>query len=78
MLKATCLGIGIFLFCLGVSLHAVDSYTVRPAAQATGLFAGPFQPKTVVPEPWKPWAYTGGGVLLVLWTFTLPGRLGGK
>lgn len=82
MLKSVCLGIGIFLFVLGLSLHAVDSYTVRAAAptQATSLWGTTFQvpAKTVTPEPWKPWAYLGGGVILILWTCTLPARMKGK
>ncbi|MHB9044321.1 MAG: hypothetical protein ACYC35_00125 [Pirellulales bacterium] len=82
MLKSVSFGIGIFLLVLGLSLHTVDSYTVRPsvAAQATGVWGGPFQPtaKSVVPEPWKPWAYAGGGIILILWTCTLPARMKGK
>jgi hypothetical protein len=82
MLKSLCLGIGLFLLVLGLSLHTVDSYTVRASvtAQATGAWYGPIQPtaKSVVPEPWKPWAYTGGGIILILWTCTLPARMKGK
>lgn len=83
MIKFISIGVGIFLVILGTTLHGVDSYTVRPSAtaQATGLFAGPFQPeaKTITPEPWKPWAYTGAGIILVLWTCTLPAKMkGGK
>lgn len=61
MIKSLSFGIGIFLIVLGLSLHAIDSYTVRPSvtAQATGIWGGPMQPeaKTIIPEPWKPWAY---------------------
>ena len=55
MLKAMCIGIGVFLILLGISLHSIDSYTVKPSvtAKATGLWYGPLQPeaKTVTPEP---------------------------
>jgi hypothetical protein len=82
MLKSVSLGIGIFLLVIGVSLHTIDSYTVRPSAtaQAAGAWYGPMQPtaKTITPEPWKPWAYTGAGIILVLWTCTLPARMKGK
>lgn len=82
MLKSLSFGIGIFLLVLGLSLHTIDSYTVRAsaAAQATGLWGGPFQPqaKTITPEPWKPWVYIGSGVILMLWTVTLPARMKGK
>ena len=42
MLKSFSIGIGIFLLVLGLSLHTIDSYTVRPsiAAQATGQASG--------------------------------------
>ena len=83
MLKAICLGVGMFLLILGLLLHGIDSYTVRPSksAQATGVWYGPVQPeaKMIVPEPWKPWVYLGAGTILMLWTFTLPARMkGGK
>jgi hypothetical protein len=82
MIKSVSIGVGIFLLLLGLALHGVDSYTVRKsaAAQATGIWGGPFQPeaKTVTPEPWKPWAYSGAGVILILWTCTLPTRMKGK
>jgi len=82
MLKSLSIGIGIFLLVVGLSLQTVDSYTVRPSvtAQATGARYGPIQSeaKTVAPEPWKPWMYLGAGVVLILWTSTLPARMKGK
>ena len=84
MLKSLCLGVGIFLLVLGLSLHAVDSYTytVRPSetAQGTGVWYDPIQPmaKTVVLEPWEPWAYMDSGIVLILWTCTLSARMDGK
>ena len=82
MLKAMCVGVGLFLLILGLSLHGIDSYTVKPSmsAKATGLWGGPFQSeaKTITPEPWKPWMYLGTGTILILWTFTLPAKMKGK
>jgi len=82
MLKAMCVGVGVFLIVLGLLLHGVDSYTVRPSmtTQSTSMWLGSLQqePKTVTPEPWKPWVYLGAGTVLVLWTFTLPTKMKGK
>ena len=82
MIKSFSLGIGIFLLVLGLCLQTIDSYTVRPSvtARATNVWYGPMQPeaKTIVPEPWKPWAYLGAGAVLILWTCTLPKKMAGK
>jgi hypothetical protein len=82
MLRAMCIGVGVFMILLGLSLHGIDSYTVRPSAtaKATGMWYGPLQPeaRTVTPEPWKPWVYLGAGTVLILWTFTLPTKMKGK
>jgi hypothetical protein len=80
MIKSVSLGIGAFLLILGLALHAVDSYTVRPKASMNTSTFGIVTPtaKVVVPEPWKPWAYIGSGVVLCLWTCTLPAKLNGK
>lgn len=77
MIKSVSLGIGAFLLILGLSLHAVDSYTVRAKVEATSFGMAPAA-KVVVPEPWKPWAYLGAGVVLCLWTCTLPAKINGK
>jgi hypothetical protein len=78
MIKSVSLGIGAFLLILGLTLHAVDSYTVRPKVEATSTFGFTPEPKVVTPEPWKPWAYIGAGVVLCLWTCTLPAKINGK
>jgi hypothetical protein len=79
MIKAVSLGIGAFLLILGLALQAVDSYTVKPKpvqASAFGMTAP--AAKVVTPEPWKPWAYLGAGVVLCLWTCTLPAKMKSK
>ena len=82
MIKSLSFGIGIFLIVVGLSLHVIDSYTVRPsvAAQATGSWYRPYQPTatTITPEPWKPWGYAAAGTVLILWTCTLPKKMASK
>ena len=80
MLKSLCFGAGIFLVMVGLSLHCLDSYTTRkrPSQVTTAFSFTPGVKKTVTPEPWKGWVYTGVGVVLILWTVTLPKRMGGK
>ncbi len=81
MIKSISFGTGIFLLVVGLSLHTIDSYTVRPsgAVQATTWYgAMPPTVTTITPEPWKPWGYAVAGTILILWTFTLPARLKGK
>lgn len=79
MIKSISFGIGFFLLILGLSLQAVDSYTVKPkmATEASAFGMAPAA-KVVTPEPWKPWAYLGAGVVLCLWTCTLPAKINGK
>ncbi len=79
MIKSVSMGIGVFLVILGLSLHTVDSYTVRPKrVQAASSWESAPAAKVVEMEPWRPWAYFGAGVVLCLWTFTLPAKINGK
>ena len=78
MLKSMCLGVGLFLLILGLSLHAIDSYTIKSKPVQTSAWATPEPAKVIAPEPWKPWVYLGAGTILMLWTFTLPARMKGK
>ena len=78
MFKSISLGVGIFLLLVGVCLHGIDSYKTRRRPVATALATNPIEGKQVTPEPWKPWAYTAAGVVAILWTCTLPKRMGGK
>jgi membrane-bound metal-dependent hydrolase YbcI (DUF457 family) len=80
MLKGFALGVGAFLLAMGICLHCIDDYTVRTHVRATT----PFETKIelanvkVVPPPWKPWAYIGAGIVLILWTTTLPKKMSQK
>ena len=80
MFKSAIVGIGIFLAGLGLSLHAIDSYTVHPKtkAEALAVYEATPVPAVVTPPPWKPWAYLGAGIVIILWSATLPQRMGGK
>ncbi len=78
MIKSISMGIGIFLVILGLLLHTVDSYAVRPKRVMAGSFDPPPTAKIVEMEPWRPWAYFGAGVVLCLWTCTLPARISAK
>jgi len=78
MLKAMCVGVGLFLFILGISLHGIDSYTIASKPIQTSAWMAPQPAKVITPEPWKPWVYIGAGTILMLWTFTLPARMKSK
>ncbi len=79
MIKSVSMGIGVFLIILGLMLHTVESYTVRPKrVQAANAWEPAPASKVVELEPWKPWAYFGAGAVLCLWTCTLPAKINGK
>ncbi len=79
MIKSISMGIGVFLVILGLMLHTVESYTVRPKnRQAATAFDPAPVAKVVEVDPWRPWAYFGAGVVLCLWTCTLPAKINGK
>jgi hypothetical protein len=80
MVKAFSMGIGIFLLILGIVFHCIDGYTVKKYVRATTM--EPFEQQQAelttvekTPEPWKPWAYIGAGLVIVLWTTTLPQKM---
>jgi hypothetical protein len=83
MLKALSVGIGIFLLGLGIAFHSIEKYSVKNPvkAMATDPYEfGSTPPATmeIVTQPWKPWAYMGAGIVLILWTTTLPQKMAGK
>jgi len=83
MWRAFFLSIGIFLVILGVESLAVEKVTTKfhdpPPAKST-----PFEeqakkgPKKILtPPPWVPWILMSSGVVVCLYSFTLPRRVKG-
>jgi hypothetical protein len=83
MIKALSVGIGIFLLGLGIAFHAIEKYSVKNPVRAMATDPYSFDPAPaatmdIVTQPWKPWAYMGAGIVLILWTTTLPQKMAGK
>ena len=89
MWKAFFLAVGICLCILGAECLVIERAYVkrRPVAQADSQTAPSlFQsrpvastpgPREVVPPDWAPWSLMSAGAVVVLYSFTLPRRMGG-
>ena len=84
MCRAFFLAVGISLVILGVECLGVESVTLRihdkPAAPTspwdTPAKVGP--KKKLVPQNWAPWSLMSSGVVVCLYSFTIPRRVQGK
>ena len=85
MFRGIFLALGIFAVILGLEALAVESTVLRihgdpvPVEKKFYQFS---QPKETVTKPivfktpdWAPWILMGGGMITILYTFTLPKRL---
>ncbi|MGA2616573.1 MAG: hypothetical protein ABSF26_03125 [Thermoguttaceae bacterium] len=82
MWRAFFLAIGLYLVIFGMECLAVDQVYLR-AHEAPRPAAGLFQsaaaegpPLTFAPSPWMPWSFLSSGIVVCLYSFTIPRRLG--
>jgi len=79
MWRAFFLSIGIFLVILGVECLAVEQVKMKfrepPAPAAAEGEKG--ANKKLAPPPWAPWSLMSSGVVVCLYSFTVPRRMKG-
>ena len=84
MWRAVFLAIGITLVILGVECLGVESVNLKlrdappepTSPWDTAPKTGPN--KTLTPESWAPWSLMSSGIVVCLYSFTVPRRVQGK
>jgi len=72
MWRAFFLAIGIYVCLLGVQAMAVERAVLKPeVASEVGV------QREIVPPDWAPWSLMAAGAVVVLYSFTIPQRVGG-
>jgi hypothetical protein len=79
MWRACFLAIGLYALLLGAECMVIEQATLRAkAAESSGIFGtSPAAGRVVVPPEWAPWSLMSAGAIVVLYSFTLPKRVGG-
>ena len=82
MWRAFFLGIGLYLIIAGAECLAVDRVFLRAASEpppAAAPFQKPPAPKAkeFPPAPWVPYSLLSTGLVVCLYSFTIPQRMGG-
>jgi hypothetical protein len=72
MWRSFFLAVGAYCCLLGVESLAIDKALVKvtPASPQSAIHE-------VVPPDWAPWSLLGGGAVVVLYSFSIPQRVGG-
>jgi hypothetical protein len=72
MWRSFFLAIGAYCCLLGIEALAVEKAVVKvdPGATQTAT-------REIVPPDWAPWSLLGTGAVVVLYSFTVPQRVGG-
>jgi hypothetical protein len=72
MWRSFFLAVGAYVCLLGVQALAVERVVLKDevtSQSGTG--------KEIVPPEWAPWSLLGAGAVVVLYSFTIPRRVGG-
>jgi hypothetical protein len=81
MWRALALAIGISLCILGGECLLIDKAVLassKPAASESTLGGGTAKdPKEIQPPEWAPWTLISMGAVVMLYSFTIPKRVGG-
>ncbi len=87
MWKALFLATGICLSVLGAECLVIERCYLKPKAQTTAqstapsaLLGSPTPPpqrREIVPPEWAPWSLMAAGAVVILYSITLPKRIGG-
>lgn len=72
MLRSFFLAIGAYCCLLGVEALAVEKAVLKvtPSARQSAT-------RDIVPPDWAPWSLLGTGAVVLLYSFTVPQRVGG-
>jgi hypothetical protein len=84
MWRSFFLAAGVFLVLLGAQCLGVQKFVLKtraPAAKTEGSWISSNEPrvgaqKEVTPREWAPWSLMSTGVVVCLYSFTLPRRMG--
>ena len=74
MWRAFFLAVGAYCCLLGVEALAVEQAVIKPKIE-NGQAVAPG--RTITPPEWAPWSLMAGGAVVVLYSFTIPRRVGG-
>lgn len=74
MWRAFFLAVGAYCCFLGVQALALDQAVLKPEMK-NGQQVG--QARVISPPEWAPWSLMGAGAVVVLYSFTIPKRVGG-
>jgi hypothetical protein len=72
MWRSFFLAIGAYCCLLGVQALAVEKAVLKADAMSAQSTL-----REVVPPDWAPWSLLGGGAVVMLYSFTIPQRVGG-
>lgn len=68
MWRAFFLAVGAYCCLLGVEALALDQAVLKPQQGAAA--------RTITPADWAPWSLMGAGAVVVLYSFSIPRRVG--
>lgn len=83
MWRAFFLALGVSLTVLGLECMVVDEAVIvrrAPTVSQKSFFSSPstgVSRKTVKPPEWAPWTFLSSGIVVLLYSFTIPQRLSG-
>ena len=75
MWRALFLGLGAYVALLGVESLAVEKAVMKPEMVGPDKF---IKQQEISPPDWAPWSLRGAGAVTVLYSFTIPQRVGSK
>ncbi|MCA9247820.1 MAG: hypothetical protein KDA42_11910 [Planctomycetales bacterium] len=76
MWRALFLALGISSIILGAECLAVEKAILKSKEQAIGAdYEDAPKGREITPPDWAPWSLMSGGVVVVLYSFTLPKRV---
>jgi hypothetical protein len=72
MWRSFFLAVGVYVCLLGVQALAVERAVLKPDVASKAGWK-----QEIVPPDWAPWSLIGAGAVVVLYSFTIPRRVGG-
>ncbi|HEX3599816.1 MAG TPA: hypothetical protein VHU84_06705 [Lacipirellulaceae bacterium] len=72
MWRSFFLAVGAYCCLLGVEALTVEKAVLKSSSTAFQVSA-----REIVPPDWAPWSLLGAGAVVLLYSFTLPQRVGG-
>lgn len=72
MWRSFFLAVGAYVCIMGLQALAVERAVLKSDVANSTAFG-----KEIVPPDWAPWSLLGAGAVVVLYSFTIPKRVGG-